>query len=308
MHVPRILRNEVVGSAELVEQQSGDAARQDDTEHDAPVSRTGDEQQGSTQEDCPHAGLTYRARDKTVDHVPWCYIRRRACSKLRERSSSGIGIYQLTAVPAPSAASAHERLVARHVSRVGEEQERTGDQGYVEDVVARTAEHLFGEDNGESSSYGNHPQRSVDRHDQRNQETGNEEALGDLFMFPLSHGELDAQTNDVTNKNIRQHSQQTEAESLPEQSRSQSAHELSGSQQVLIADIVHAEKHTRNECEHYVDHRALGVIARMDLRAKALAGGVRREEETLETVEQGPECVQLAAFLKVRAELLFQFI
>ena len=32
------------------------------------------------------------------------------------------------------------------------------------------------------------------------------------------------------------------------------------------------------------------------------------EEEALKAVEQGPERVQLTAFLKVRADLLFQFV
>ena len=309
MLVPRILSSEVVGCAEAVEQPGGDDTCSDDAEHDAPVGRAGDEQQACTEQDSPYAGLTHRAGYQTVSQIPEAQVNRAAGSELRERGSAGEAVNKsVTAVPTPGGACADERLVARHVRRVSEEQERTGDECYVEDVITRTAEHLFGEDDCKSRSHSHHPQRSVDRHDERNQETRNQEALGNLLVLPLSHGELYSKAHDITNQDIRQHGEQTEPESLPEQRSGESAEELSGSQQVLVADVVHAEKHTRNECEHYVDHRALGVIARVNLRAEALAGGVRREEEALKAVEQGPQRVQLAAFLKVRTELLFQFV
>ena len=124
----------------------------------------------------------------------------------------------MTAVPAPCATGAHEGFVTRHVARISKEEERTRDKRHVEDVITRSAEHLFGEDDRESRSDSYLPQRCVDRHDERNDESRYEETLGYLFVLDLRYGELDTQTDYVAYDDIRQYGEEAEAERFPPES------------------------------------------------------------------------------------------
>ena len=83
--------------------------------------------------------------------------------------------------------------------RISKEEERARDKRHVEDVIARTAKHLFRENHRESRSDSHHPQRGVDGHYQRNQDTGYQEALLNFLFLPLRHRELNTETGDVTN-------------------------------------------------------------------------------------------------------------
>ena len=112
----------------------------------------------------------------------------------------------MTAVPAPRCTRADERFVTGHVARVCEEQERTRDQRYVEDVITCAAEHLFGEDHRESYCDSNLPQRGVNRHDERDDESRYEESFCYLLMLDLRYDELDAQTHCISDDDKRQYS------------------------------------------------------------------------------------------------------
>ena len=214
----------------------------------------------------------------------------------------------MTAVPSPCATGAHERFVTRHVARISKEEERTRDKRYVEDVITRSAEHLFGEDDRESRCNRYLPQRGVNRHDKRDDESRHEETLGYLFVLDLRHGELDTQTDDVTYQDIRQYSQEAEAERFPPESGGHAGCQLAGGEQVLVTYVEHTEEQRGNQSQYDNNHRTLAVRTVMDMRAKTLGGCLRREEEGIESVVERTEPVQLAAFLEVLAELLPIFI
>ena len=157
------------------------------------------------------------------------------------------------------------------MSRVRKEQERTRDKSHIEDVITRTTEYLFGKDNGKSSSNSHHPQRSIDRHNQRNDETRNEKALLNLFFFPLRYRKLNTKSHCVTDYYIRQYCQQAEAECLPPQCTGHATtYQLACSQQVLVAHIEHTEQHSGNKCQNHKYHGAFGVRTIVDLCAYTL--------------------------------------
>ena len=61
---------------------------------------------------------------------------------------------------------------------------------------------------------------------------------------------------------------------------------------------VRSEEERRNECEDDHDHGTLGIVAVVDLRADALSGGVRGEQEGSKTVEHRPESVEFSALFE----------
>ena len=285
MHVPRILRGEVSLIAADVKEPSGQTTADEDRQHRLPAGYARSDQQDSAERDSPDAGLTYRSRYKAVDHVPERFGHRSAGSHLRERRSTRETVNErVTAIPAPGAFRADERLVTGHRTRVRKEQERTRDKRYVEDVITRTAEHFLREDNRESDGDSYLPQRRVDRHDQRNDESRYEEAFRHLFVLDLCYDELNTQTYSVRHDDIRQHSQQTEAEGFPPEGTGHACCQLTGSQQVLIADVEHTKQHRRNKRHDHEDHRTFAVAAVVDMRTVAFSGRLRRKQEGVKSV------------------------
>ena len=303
MHVPRVLRHEVVRCAETVEQPRRQRAADEHTQHRLPACHTRRQQQQRTQQDSPQAGLADRTRDQTVGHVPEISRHRRTRSQLRQRSSARETVHQ-TAVPAPRSTVANEDLVAGHRTRVRKEQERTRDKRYVEDVISRAAEHLFGEDNRESHSYRYLPQRRVNRHDQRDDKSCYQKSFCHFLMLDLRYDELDAQTYCVRHDDVRQHGQQTEAERFPEQRASQTGCQLARCQQVLVTDVEHTEEHRRNKRHHHEDHRTFAVRTVVDMGAVAFRRRLRSEQERIEGVIERAQLSELTAFFEVLTELL----
>ena len=72
-------------------------------------------------------------------------------------------------------------LVAGNHRRVGEEDECAGQQGGIQEVVAGAAEDLLAEKYREDRGHCDNPQRHVGRHDHRNEEARDEEALRHLL-------------------------------------------------------------------------------------------------------------------------------
>ena len=208
MQVPRIVGNCGVGT-ELIEQPSGNACGQQNRQHRLPACYAGHEQQDGAKRDSPYAGLTYRTRNQTVHSRPEVCrheVRLRRGGELREWGSAGETVHQcMSAVPAPCAFRTDERLVTGHVRRICKEQERTSDKCHVEDVIARSAEHFFGEDYGEGNGDSHLPQRGVNRHNQRDDEAGHKESFCHFFVLDLRHDKLNTQTNRVRNDDERQH-------------------------------------------------------------------------------------------------------
>ena len=127
-------------------------------------------------------------------------------------------------------------------------------------------------------------------------------------MLDLRYDELDAQTHSIADDDKRQYSQQTETERFPPESSGHACCQLTGSQQVLIADVEHTEEQCGNKCDNYENHRTFAVRTVMDMRAVAFSGRLRGEEERVEGVIERTEPAQFAAFLEVLAELLPVFI
>ena len=92
-----------------------------------------------------------------------------------------------------------------HLLRVGEEEEGAGREGHVEDVHARAAEDLLGDEHGEGRGDGDHPQRDVDRHDERDEHAADEEALVDGVPVHARDDELDAEAGAVADDDERDH-------------------------------------------------------------------------------------------------------
>ena len=184
---------------------------------------------------------------------------------------------------------AHHRPVGipdrltRHRRSVSEEGEGTRQQRGIEDVHTRTAEDLLTEDHGESRRKSHHPERGRHRHDHRDQQTRNEEALVDLVAARLCESELDAQTHDIRNADHRQHTHQTVEESRE------------ALQSDLDARIVATEEERRHQRHDDHDHRTFHVVAVADMRALR-GSGVGYEEERFECIERRLQKAQFASF------------
>ena len=117
-------------------------------------------------------------------------------------------------------------------------------------------------------------------------------------MLPLCHGELDAESDDVTDNDLRQHSQQSVPETGPE------LWSLADGQKVLIAHVVHTEQEAGNQRNHHKRHDALRVDGIMDVDTAHFRCLVRHEHERLEAVEDRAESMQFTVFLKSRLYLV----
>ena len=111
-------------------------------------------------------------------------------------------------------------------------------------------------------------------------------------MLPLSHGELDAESDDVTDNDLRQHSQQSVPETGPE------LWSLADGQIVLIAHVVHTEQEAGHQRNHHKRHDALRVDGIMDVGTTCFCCLIGHEHESFETVKDRTESMQLTTFLE----------
>ena len=111
----------------------------------------------------------------------------------------------------------------------------------------------------------------------------------------MSDRELDAETNNIADNNLRQNGQEAVPEHAPERSIAQ----MTCSESVLVTHVIHTEEQSWQQSNHHETHDALAVDSIVDVHATYAAGCVRNESKRLETVHQRAESVELATFLNV---------
>ena len=186
-------------------------------------------------------------------------------------------------------------VVTRHHAGVAEEEERTGDEGHVEDVHTRTTEDFLGEDDAEGHGQGEHPQGGGDGDDEGDDDTAHEVTLGNLLLLPLSHDELDAQTHDVAHGQVGQKGQEAIEEEVPHAHRTSI---LPGGQRILVTNVVAAEEQGGHECHHHETHQTLAVEGIVHVDGAAAACGMRHESKALKALIHAAEGVQFATLLE----------
>ena len=219
-------------------------------------------------------------------------------SYLSERCGSCEGVGEIVS-ESENAVLSHPNVVARHLGRIREEEEHTCGNRRIKDVHSRSAEYLLAEDNRKCTSQSQHPKRTANRKNHRNEYSTHQVALLDFFTFPLRPGKLDAKADDVAHQNLREHSKKTVEEYLKEASGSQCA----GSKIVLITYIIHSEEQGRHERYHHKAHYALRIDGIM-YAYSAFRSGVGHIEECVHTVVNALEGMKLAVLFKVRAYLI----
>ena len=268
------------------------------TQHGTPRGDAHPKQEAGTDGDGDDAGLTDRTGDKAADHVADRSIGVDALSDLTKRCGSGETIGQVV-TQSENTVLSHPHLIARHLRWIGEEEEHTDSDGWVEDVHTRAAEDLLTEDDGEGAGQCQHPQWTTDRNDQRDDDTRGEVTLLDLLTLPLSPGKLDAETYDVADQNLRQYGEEAEAENLEERGRSQRA----CSEIVLIADIIHTKQHGWHQGDDHHTYNTLRVdgIVNIDTRLRSI---IRHKRKCLKTIEDTAESMQLATLFEAWPHLV----
>ena len=118
-------------------------------------------------------------------------------------------------------------------------------------------------------------------------------------MLPLSPGKLDAETHDVANQQLREDSQESEAEDLDEAGSIQCTCSL----EILVSHIIHTEEQSRNQGDYHKAHDALRVDGIVDA-GSALRCRIRHVQEALKTVKHALEGMQLTSLLEVRLYLI----
>ena len=180
-------------------------------EDDAPVGYTCKEKDSGADDDAegrslaPASGIEAEEDVGIGEHMP------EGIGDMR----SGVGRSELSkrcgsreTVDGRLIAEAYEHMVAAHLRRIAEEEERTGHKSHIEEVIACAPKHFFGEDHCESHCHSKHPAGSVDRANHRNEDTRNEETFLDFVAADLRHDEFDAQAHDVGCENLRKHSEE----------------------------------------------------------------------------------------------------
>ena len=118
-------------------------------------------------------------------------------------------------------------------------------------------------------------------------------------MLPLSPGKLDAETHDVANQQLREDSQESEAEDLDEAGSIQCTCSL----EILVSHIIHTEEQCRNQGDYHKAHDALRVDGIVDA-GSALRCRIWHVQEALKTVKHALEGMQLTSLLEVRLYLI----
>ncbi len=103
----------------------------------------------------------------------------------------------------------NKHAVAAHFGWISEEEECTGHQGYVENVVSCASEYLFYENHAERRGYGNHPQRGFYRAYHGDEYAGDKKALLDFLSPPLGHGEFNSEAYNIGNRDAWKNGQKT---------------------------------------------------------------------------------------------------
>ena len=172
-----------------------------------------------------------------------------------------------------------------------------GHDGGIEDVHACSAVYFLGKDDGEGYGQCEHPEWSCHRNDERYEQSGNEVAFLDFLAFPLGNDELNAESDDIGDNDFWQYGQKTVAEELPKCSVE------SGCVIVLIADVVHAEEHRREEGDDNEGHDAFRVDGVVDADSYFRCF-VRDEQETFHAFEYRVETMQFPSSFEAGPDLV----
>ena len=268
--------------AECLEKVSHCQAADKDERHRAPRSDARKEQNRCADQNRQRRGFAHAAGNESQESVRRRITHRTTRSELFEGRSTRNSV-----VGEPD-------LLTRNKGRVGEKHECTRHQRGIEDIHTRTAEDLLAEDDGESRTQRDHPERRTDRHNHRDQQTRHEETFIDFVSALLGEKELDAQTDHVGNHDHRQHLEETEPKGCP----AGHAH--------LVARIVHTEQQGRHQRHDHHDHRTLHIVAITDMGSSA-RGRIRHEKERFERIEGRCEERKLAAFGEGRLDFIYEF-
>ena len=275
---------------EIAHRQTADEHR----DHRAPRSDAREEQDRRADQDRQRRSLAHAARNETEEGVHGRIAHLARGAQVFERRCAGEAVHH--ALAGGHARDPHRR--ARHRGRIGEEGEGARQQRGIEDVHARTAEHLLAEDDGEGGRESHHPERNVHRHDHRDQQTRHQEALVDLVAAELGECELDAQTHDVRNDDQGEHLEESEPERSPEFGLYALREEMQ------VTRVIETEQKRRHQGDDHHDHRTLHVVAVADMRAF----GSRRvgyEQERFERIERRFQEAQLATLGERGLELVY---
>ena len=238
--------------ARLLEDDSHQGTTHEYAQHRAPRGDAHPQQEDGTDGNGDDRGLTDRAGDEAEDIVADTGIGIDALGDLSERSGCGEAVRQ-GVTQSEDRVLCHPYGITRHLRRIGEGEEHTCSNGGIEDIHTRSTEDLLTEDDTEGAGQSQHPQRTSDRDNQRDDDTRYEITLLDLLTLPLGPGKLDAQTNDITDEDLRQYGEEAEAEDLEEASTLK----CTCSQIVLVADIIHAKQHGRHQGDDHHTHDTL---------------------------------------------------
>ena len=264
-------------------------------EHRFPACDARPQQQDGAEGDGNDAGFTDGARNKAGHHIPRELRISARSSGCSQRSGNGEPVYRLSQTE--DAVARYPNGITGHLCRIGEEQEGTRNQGNVEHVHTRTAEYFLGKDYRECSGHRQNPQRTVYRHNHRNQDTRNQETFLNFFLLPLGHNKLDAQTHYIRYNDFRQYSQETVSEHFPETAGS------TGGVEMLVTYVIHTEQQRRHQRNNHHRHDAFAVDRVVNMRSR-FRSGVGHKQECLEAVEHRTKCVEFAALFKVRLYLV----
>lgn len=128
-------------------------------------------------------------------------------------------------------------------------------------------------------------------------DTRNEESFPNLFLLPLCHHELNAQTHYIRYDNLRQNGHKTVNEHFDEATPS------SGVSEMLVTYVVHTEQQSRYQRNNHNRHDTFAINRVVDVRSR-FRSGVGHEQESFEAIEHRTKRVEFAALFKVRLYLI----
>ena len=189
----------------------------------------------------------------------------------------------------------------RELFRISEEQKRSSRQRDIEDIHARTAEHFLRDDDRKGYRQCHHPQRTIHRHDQRDEHARHQVAFVDAVSTHPSEEELNAQANAVAHDHQRQDLHRSNKEFIPQRGhQGVVCGDFADGQQVLVPLVPCAEQQGGNQRHNDHEHRALQVHSVADVHA--IFGRVSwGEGKRFQRIVDHPELAQFAALLKMWA-------
>lgn len=205
--------------------------------------------------------------------------------------------------------------ITGHLSWIGEEQESTTRQRWVEEVLAGTAKHFLTDHHAEADTQRDLPQRNAGRQNQGKQHRSDEETFVDFMLADGSKQHFPETANDKGRRINRQEVRRALDKVIPQATRvepgqradqgeapaflrRQQLRAVSEDQVGLITGVPHTEEHHREGAQPHRDHHALEVNA-----VTHVGGGfgyaARTVKEGVDSLIEGVPILVLAAFFEV---------